>query len=224
MTRFLVFVVVLVGVAACDRVPLEQPGPSEVVASWDALYMTNCAGCHGADGVRGAARPMADPSYLATVARADLARVISRGQGTLMPAFGASSGGPLSDAEVDRLVDGMREVWGKEGSASAVAWAGSEGDPQAGAGVYASFCQACHGQPDGRSAGLHGSVTDANYLRLVSDQALRSAVVFGRPDLQAGCAGPYAGQPASRRLGAQEVADVVAFLGSRRPHIGRSAP
>ena len=41
-----------------------------------------------------------------------------------------------------------------------------------------------------------GSVVDESYLLLVSDQALRSTVLFGRIDL--GCPsylGPYPGQP-----------------------------
>lgn len=208
--------------AGCDRIPLEQPAATDAVASWDGLYMTQCAGCHGADGVRGPARPLADPAYLATVSREDLLRVIARGQGTFMPAMGTVAGGTLADAEIERLVDGMRKVWGKEGAGLATPWAGATGSAQAGGAVYASFCQSCHGAPDGRSAGSAGSVTDANYLRLVSDQALRSAVLFGRRDLGGACNGPYDGQPRDRRLSAQEVADVVAFLASRRPESGRS--
>jgi mono/diheme cytochrome c family protein len=222
--RHVIALILGVTLAACDRIPLEQPAATDAVVSWDGLYLTHCAGCHGAEGMRGAARPMADPDYLATVSREQLVRVITRGQGMLMPAMGSAAGGVLADAEIERLVDGMREVWGKGGVPSAAPWADAPGAAQAGGSVYASFCQACHGQPDGRSAGRHGSVTDANYLRLVSDQAIRSAVLFGRRDLGGTCQGPYDGHPRDRRLSAQEVADVVAFLASRRPASGRSTP
>ena len=97
--------------AACDRVPLEQPMPSQTVVSWDGLYLTHCAGCHGADGSLGAARPMRDPAYLATLSRDELIRVIGRGQGRLMPAFDQSAGGPLTAEEIARLADGMRQAW-----------------------------------------------------------------------------------------------------------------
>lgn len=210
---------------ACGRIPLQQPeAPPNAKPSWDAVYASNCAGCHGADGAHGAARPMADPAYLATITRQQLIQVIGDGQGTLMPGFAAGHGGPLSDEEIASLVDGMCTSWGKAGTAASVAWsgAGSAGVAAAGQATYEAFCMSCHGKPDGRSAGSSGSVTDGNYLRLVSDQAIRSAVVFGRSDLGAGCNGPYAGQPASRRLGSQEVADVVAYLSSRRPDLGRS--
>ena len=206
--------------AACDRVPLEQPMPSQAVVSWDGLYLTHCAGCHGADGSLGAARRMRDPAYLATLSRDELIRVIGRGQGRLMPAFDQSAGGPLTAEEIARLADGMRQAWGAGGVAVGMPWSGSAGAAEAGASVYAAHCQACHGAADGRAPGTHGSVTDANYLRLASDQALRSAVLFGRADLGAGCDG----RPNGRRLQSQEVADVVAFLISRRPATGRSDP
>lgn len=217
MKRMLISLSLLLAVA-CDRVPLEQPEASHAVASWDALHLTHCAGCHGADGSLGAARPMRDPVYLATLSRDELIRVIARGQGRLMPAFEQSAGGPLSTEEIARLVDGMRQAWGAGGVAVGMPWSGPAGVAEAGAAVYQDRCQSCHGAPDGRAPGTHGSVTDANYLRLASDQALRSAVLFGRADLGAGCNG----QPNGRRLQSQEVADVVAFLASRRPATGRS--
>ena len=210
--------------AACGRVPLNQAGREDAEAAqpvaWQGLYAANCAACHGAEGSQGGARPLNDATYLASVPRENLIAVTAAGQGTLMPALAQSKGGTLPDAQVVQLIDGMLAEWGKGGSPAPVAWSGPLGDATAGAGVYAACCQTCHGAPDGRAAGTRGSITDPNYLRLVSDQALRSAVVFGRADLGGACNGPYPGQPATRRLAAQEVADVTAFLAARRPNFG----
>jgi ubiquinol-cytochrome c reductase cytochrome c subunit len=211
-------------VAGCGEMPLNKAGRDEAEAarpaSWQSLYATHCAGCHGADGTLGPARPMRDAAYLASVPRAQLLQIVSGGQGTLMPALAQSRGGAVADADLVRLLDGMVAEWGKDGRAGAVAWSGPLGDAREGAAAYATFCQTCHGQPDGRAPGTRGSVTDPNYLRLVSDQALRSAIVFGRADLGGACAGPYPGQSADRRLSAGEVADITAFLAARRPRIG----
>jgi len=214
-------------IAACGEVPLNKAGRDDAAAAvpptWSALYATHCAGCHGADGALGPARPMRDASYLASVPRDRLIEIVSAGQGTLMPALAQSKGGAVPDADLARLVDGMLAEWGKNGKALGVAWSGPLGDASRGASAYATFCQTCHGVPDGRAAGTRGSVSDPNYLRLVSDQALRSAILFGRADLGGTCNGPYPGQAADRRLSAGEVSDVVAFLAACRPS-NRSKP
>jgi mono/diheme cytochrome c family protein len=211
-------------VAACGEIPLNKAGRDDaaaaVPASWSALYATHCAGCHGADGTLGPARPMRDAAYLASVPRERLVEIVSAGQGTLMPALAQSKGGAVPDADLARLIDGMLSEWGKDGKASAMAWNGPLGDAARGASAYATFCQACHGAPDGRAPGTRGSVSDPNYLRLVSDQALRSAIIFGRADLGGTCNGPYPGQPADRRLSAGEISDITAFLAARRPVFG----
>jgi len=212
-------------IAACGEVPLNKAGRDDAAAAvpptWSALYATHCAGCHGADGTLGPARPMRDAAYLATVPRNRLIEVVAAGQGVLMPALAQSKGGAVPDADLVRLVDGMLAEWGKSGKALAVAWSGPLGDASRGATTYATFCQTCHGAADGRTPGTRGSVSDPNYLRLVSDQALRSAILFGRADLGGTCNGPYPGQATNRALRADEVSDVVAFLAARRPSIGR---
>ena len=83
--------------AGCDGLPgRPKPGmdevlPSQVVA-FDALYARHCAGCHGAEGRLGPARPLNDPLYLALVPRERLRPVIARGvAGTSPPAFAPSA-------------------------------------------------------------------------------------------------------------------------------------
>jgi len=213
-----------VALAACGRVPLDKAARDDAeaskAASWQSLYATHCAGCHGADGTMGPARPMRDAAYLASLPRERLLAIVSQGQGTLMPALAQSRGGAVPDAQLATLVDGMLAEWGKDGRAAAVAWSGPLGNANSGATLYATLCQTCHGAPDGRAPGTRGSITDPNYLRLVSDQSLRSAVIFGRADLGGACNGPYPGQTAGRALTASEVSDITAFLAARRPVFG----
>jgi cytochrome c oxidase cbb3-type subunit 3/ubiquinol-cytochrome c reductase cytochrome c subunit len=93
------------------------------------------------------------------------------------------------------------------------------GDPEQGLRVYAEACARCHGA-DGRGGAKGGSVVDAAYLALVSDQALRTAVIAGRTDLgMPDWRSDIPGQP----LTAQHISAVVAWLVShRQPVVGRS--
>src|SRR5579862_4958737 len=102
----------------CDLPGRPQPGPEvprpESITSFDTLYGDNCAGCHGKTGDNGAATNLANPAYEALIDDASLRDVIANGEeGTLMPAFSTRSGGPLTDAQIDALVQGMRARWRK---------------------------------------------------------------------------------------------------------------
>ncbi|HTD56855.1 MAG TPA: hypothetical protein VK670_15805, partial [Silvibacterium sp.] len=59
----------------------------------------------------------------------------------------------------------------------------------------------------------NGKVTDPNYLAMVNDQTLRTIIVAGRPDVSHP---NWQGDIAGRSLTDQEVADLVAWLGSLR--------
>src|SRR5271165_1757356 len=97
-----------------------KPTPADIVQRPSdnldpvVLYKQNCAGCHGADGKLGPAPPIADPVYLAIVDDDTLRKVVSKGRpGTPMSAFAQSEGGMLTSKQVDAIVKGMRQRWGK---------------------------------------------------------------------------------------------------------------
>jgi cytochrome c oxidase cbb3-type subunit 3 len=194
--------------------------------AFDVLFGKNCAGCHGANGRLGAARPLNDPIFLALVTADRLRKIAREGvRGTLMPAFGTSAGGPLTDAQIDALVKAMVARWGRPDLVKGLTLPPYEGEPghsdaQAaqGALVYARACARCHG-PDGKGGPKAGSVVDPSYLALVSDQSLRTTVIAGRPDLaKPDWREDIPGQP----LTAQQIADLVAWLAAqRRPVPGR---
>lgn len=222
------------GLIGCNRLPGRPSAanreviPSKVT-SFDVLYKQNCAGCHGADGRLGAARPLNDPVYLALVSAERLHTIISDGvAGTSMPAYGARAGGDLTDAQIDALVKGMLSRWARPDVVSGFTLppyetqtkVTSPAERERGAAVFASACASCHG-PEGRGGPKAGSIVDPTYLALVSDQLIRTTVIAGRPDL---------GKPdwrndvPGRPLTPQDISDLVAWIaGHRQPVRGRPA-
>jgi cytochrome c oxidase cbb3-type subunit 3/ubiquinol-cytochrome c reductase cytochrome c subunit len=143
-----------------------------------------------------------------------------------MPAFSDRYGGGLTDKQIDIVIDGMQNRWGRSQAfanvslpayslADARATGAEPGDPERGKTAYTTYCSHCHG-PDGRGGKKGGAVVDDAYLALVSDQALRTAVIAGRVDL---------GMPdwreavAGQSMTAQEIADVVTWLASHRQRL-----
>jgi mono/diheme cytochrome c family protein len=196
--------------------PDHRPVLPSQVRAFSELYGQNCAGCHGAEGRLGGARPLHDPLYLALVDDATLRQLIGAGvPGSAMPGFSRKGGGFLTDEQVDLLIREMRWRWGRPEQFKDVAlppYRGGGGDPARGREVYGVYCASCHG-PDGRGTAKGGSVIDRAYVSLVTDQALRTAVIAGRPDL---------GMPdfrtdvPGRPMSAAEIADVVAWLAAHR--------
>jgi cytochrome c oxidase cbb3-type subunit 3 len=218
--------------AGCDLPgqpnPADRPVPADQVRNFDALYATRCAGCHGADGKLGPAPPLDNPLFLAIVPDAELLRVITEGrvvspaQKSPMPAFADSRGGPLTDAQVAVLAEGIKTRWGPPASSAGslppyLASSGTGGtNKDVGARVFARACAGCHGEEgegierDGR---LRRKINDPAFLALISDQALRRYVITGRPDLGMP---PYDGKdgrsPDFRPLTSAEIDDLVALL------------
>ncbi len=212
----------LSALAACDKLPgkpqeADRPLRPSEVKDFAKLYGENCSGCHGIDGKFGAALPLQHPVYLALVDDVALRHVIAEGvPGTAMPPFARSAGGVLTDEQIDLLIGGMRQRWARPdvvAGASLPPYASDGGgDAMRGRDVYAASCKSCHG-PDGAGTAKVGSIVDASYLALISNQALRTLVIAGRPDLEhPDWRGDTPGQP----LAAQQVTDVVAWLATQR--------
>jgi len=188
----------------------------EQVRDFAVLYRQNCAGCHGQEGKGNGALGLANPIYLAIASDEVIRRVTARGTpGTLMPAFAKSSGGTLTDEQIEILVREMRGRWARPNEALGATppYSATEpGNPNRGVAAYSVFCAGCHG-PEGKGTAKGSSVVDNSFLALVSDQNLRTTVIAGRPDL---------GQPdwrndvPDRVMSPQEVSDVVAWLVARR--------
>ena len=206
--------------ASCDALPgkptqADLPLRPDQVVNFDALYGTDCAGCHGADGRLGAARPLNDRVYLALAGTDRLQQLIADGvPNSLMPGFGAAAGGTLTAQQIDIIVRSMQTRWGGgEPPAGMPAYAPSTpGDAQRGGAAYATHCAGCHGT-DGKGGAKGGSIVDGSYLALVSEQALRTAVICGRTDLGMP---DWRGDGAGKPMSDQDVTNVVAWLSAQR--------
>jgi cytochrome c oxidase cbb3-type subunit 3 len=208
-----VFILLLSG---CNDAP-GYPKPSAEVLrpqdqlSFDILYRQNCSACHGADGQNGAAIDLGNPEYQAMVDDRSLRKWISSGMpDTQMPAFAISMGGTLTDSQIDAIVLGMRNTWSQRavlGGRNAPPYAQDQkGDALRGKEQYNTDCASCH-------RASKQQVTSPDYLALVSDQTLRSIIIAGRPDIgHPDWRGDKPGSP----LSAQDVTDIVAYLGSSR--------
>lgn len=217
------FALGVLAVPGCSSLPgrphdePDVPRP-ETVMSFDKLYGENCAGCHGANGQDGAATDLANPEYEALVDDTTLHDVIAKGEkGTLMPGFNRRSGGELTDAQIDAIVQGMRARWRKTdtfaGATVPPYKANHPGDASKGRDVYNIACASCHGE-SAHKPGKDGSILDGSFLALIDEQTVRTTVIAGRPDI---------GQPdwrnhvQGRPLTDDEITNVTAWLMAQKP-------
>lgn len=190
--------------------PAWQPPQSRL--AFTPLYKTNCAACHGEDGQKGTAIPLANPEYLALVDDGTMTKAIAGGMpGSLMPAFATEDGGTLTDQQIAAIVAGMRKRWSRPNAFGgmtppAYAQPATGGNAVQGRQDYITYCSSCH-------EARHSSITNPSFLALVSDQSLRTLIIAGRPDLkQPDWRNDQPGHP----LTDQEVTDIVTYLGSLR--------
>jgi mono/diheme cytochrome c family protein len=202
----------------CRPAPGHPPDPAprpDQVMDFATLYHQNCAACHGRNGQNGPAIDLANPEYQALIDDAALRKWIASGMlGTEMPAFAMSAGGMLTDAQVDALITGMRKAWGAQNAfAGDVPPAYAEtraGDAKRGAMAYQQRCVGCH-----KASGQE--IASRAYLALTGDQALRSIIVAGRPDLgQPDWRHDSPGGKSAAPLSTQDVDDIVTYLGTLR--------
>ncbi len=212
----------LVMLSACstfNREPRTDPepvAPSQVL-EFDTLYAQNCAGCHGAEGRGGASIALANPVYLAIVDENTMRNIIAKGvRRTSMPAFAQSSGGMLTEQQIEALTSGILSHWGRkqilDGANPPSYAAKTAGNVDQGQLVFGTYCASCHGS-DGGGTRKGSAITNDSFLALVSDQALRTIVITGRPELGAP---DWRGNVPGRPMTDQEITDVVAWLASRR--------
>jgi cytochrome c oxidase cbb3-type subunit 3/ubiquinol-cytochrome c reductase cytochrome c subunit len=190
------------------------------------LYKQNCAACHGDEGKRGLAISLSNPVYIALAGKDAIREATAKGgPGKLMPAFAKSHGGTLTDAQIEVLTDGIVQRWGQAqllaGQNPPSYAAALTGDAVAGKAAYATYCARCHAAEGVDKTHVAGPITDENYLALISDQGLRTAILAGRPD---------EGMPDWRSIGTtsltdQQVTNIVAWLATLRKRSAmQSAP
>jgi cytochrome c oxidase cbb3-type subunit 3/ubiquinol-cytochrome c reductase cytochrome c subunit len=187
------------------------------VLDFGTLYAENCAGCHGAQGRGGASIALANPVYLAITDETTMRNIVGNGvRGTSMPAFARSAGGMLTEPQIEVITSGIFSRWGRKpvldgGNPPAYA-AKAAGNVDHGQLVFGTYCASCHGS-EGGGTQKGSAITNDSFLALVSDQALRTIVITGRPELGAP---DWRSNVPGRPMTDQEITDVVAWLASRR--------
>lgn len=200
------------------------------------LYKQNCAGCHGENGRGGAAIPLNNPAYLAVAGAQNLHTIVAQGMPhTLMPAYAQSSGGTLTDRQVNALVEGMIHEWGRPSAFSGTQLppfaADTSGNAKDGQKAYASACARCHGEDgEGSRVASHTttgqqveerrSIVDPSYLALLDDQNLRSIVIAGHLDDDAPDWRSYI---PNHPLSSQEITDIVAWMAAHRTPVSQQS-
>jgi cytochrome c oxidase cbb3-type subunit 3 len=208
--------------AACSIPDREPQTNSEPVApnqllDFGTLYAQNCAGCHGAEGRGGASIALANPVYLAIVDETTMRNIVANGvRGTSMPAFAQRAGGMLIEQQIEVITSGIFSRWGRkqvlDGANPPSYAAKAVGNVDRGQVAFGRYCASCHGS-EGGGTSKGSAMTNDSFLALVSDQALRTIVITGRPELGAP---DWRGNVPGRPMTDQEITDVVAWLASRR--------
>jgi len=202
---------------ASVQVAFAQGDPGDPVRGGE-LYVENCAVCHGVDGQgRIGASLEAFPGIDAGAA---MEAVIASGvPGSVMPAWGRSGGGPLSEQDIRDIA---AYVLGAFGGTQPIAPLPSyeapaiaalpevDGDPSAGAVVFQANCVMCHGdQGQGRfgvALAKAWPVTDPpTYIRQVASQGIDGSTM------------PAWSQANGGPLTDDEIADVAAFILTLEP-------
>ena len=194
----------------------EPVAPSRIL-EFATLYAENCAGCHGAEGRGGAALALANPVYLAIIDEPSMRKIIANGaHGTSMPAFAQNAGGMLTDEQIDVISNGIFSRWAKKGILDSIDkpsyTARNPGTTGNGELVYRMYCASCHGR-GGQGGPTASAIINDSFLALVSDQALRTIIITGRPELGAP---DWRGNVPGKPMSDQEITDVVAWLASHR--------
>jgi mono/diheme cytochrome c family protein len=209
----------MIGLSSCDQLPgkpkeSDRWKPPEAEKNFQALFEGNCRACHAGETNIGASISMRDPLYLAIIPPDVLRKITAEGvSGTTMPGFLKANGGELTDEQVDIIVNGILD-WGKSAQIAKTnlpPYSAALGDANRGSEVYNRFCASCHGQ-NGQT-GKAGSILQPDYLRLVSDQYLRSVTIAGRPELGMP---NYQNLVPNQPMSDQDIADIVGWLASRR--------
>jgi Cytochrome c, mono- and diheme variants len=164
--RFIVLVLCSVLLVGCGKPSIEDrpTRPSEIL-DFNTLYAQRCAGCHGNDGAGSGSIALHDPALLNIIDKDTLRILIRDGrEGTLMPSFQSNTGNPLTNAQIDVIVDGMIDNWKTDVPpwAKNRRYAVKNGKATRGRGAFADMCGKCHGT-DGMG-GTAGSVIMPAFL------------------------------------------------------------
>lgn len=186
--------------------------PPGQASEGEALYLDNCATCHGNDGHGGVGIPLSLPSFLEQVSDEYLHLTIRTGRpGRIMPPFYR-----LSEKQIKQIIGHIRS-WQKT---PVPHWDNVTlaGNAEKGKQLFNKHCVSCHGENarGGKGTGLMFSrprnlpitapaLNNQGFLISARDPMIKHIIINGRKDTP---------MPAARTLGINEssVNDIVSYL------------
>lgn len=180
------------------------------------LYNANCAICHGQDGQGRIGATLAQ-DWPSIQPELTIKSTIANGiLGSAMPAWSQANGGPLTDEEIDAIATYILS-WQTSGVPNITPAPtatllppitpvpGVEGDPNAGAVLFAENCAACHGD---RGQGRIGATLAQDWPGIRPDLAVKGTIAAGIR----GSAMPAWSQENGGPLGDSDINNLVAFI------------
>lgn len=180
------------------------------------LYAENCAVCHGDNGQGRIGATLAQDWPSIQPELTIKTTIVNGIQGSVMPAWDQSNGGPLTSAEIDAIVAHILS-WQTSGvpnltpapTATTIPpitpVPGVEGDPNAGAMIFAQDCAVCHGD---QAQGRVGATLAKDWPAIRPDLAVKGTIVDGIP----GSVMPAWSQENGGPLSETDINDLVAFI------------
>lgn len=160
----------------------------EQIRRGSALFVSNCAICHGGDGMGTETAPILnDKEFLSAVSDNFLRNTIANGRPrTAMPAWGQDEGGPLTHQEIDRIVAFIRnwerpaEQVGRTLTASGLPADSVEGGEE----TFIWFCAECHGEDGKVPTGTQDIVANSpERLREMTEEDIRLRILQGGDEM-----------------------------------------
>lgn len=156
----------------------EEIDHQESIRVGKALYELSCAACHGNEGEGGVGPALNSRNLLATTPDETLVSLTRSGiPGTIMPAWGQTFGGPLTNEETLNLIAYIRS-W--EPTAPEIVEVAEEPDPLRGAAIYERTCFICHGA-NGQGTDEAPALNDPTRLSRLDNSWYRNTIIRGRP-------------------------------------------
>lgn len=188
-----------------------------------ALFLKNCAVCHG-DDARGRVGPTLKKDFPGIRVDLFLKETISSGvDGSVMPAWSKTKGGPLTDGDIDDIVSFIRSLGRPTPPINVTppptetapplpspAAAFPAGNAAIGAQIYSANCEVCHGD---RGQGNIGATLRKDWSGINPEAFIEATVARG----VAGSRMPAWAQSNGGPLTNQQIADVTSYIRTLRP-------
>lgn len=171
------------------------------------LFNRNCVACHGETGDKVSGVRLKDRAFIGGRSDEQLARMIAQGNARGMPAWGQAAGGPLSDADIKKIIEYLRaSATGTPTAAAPSLVAASPAQVARGKEIFNSTCTTCHGET--RDKIPQARLFDAAWLAEKGDATLMQSITNGKGAM------PAWGKEKGGPLAPEDVAAVLAYLKS----------